>query len=150
MNFHKVYMYIITFKIIRAEVQMLQVLQLCQWRTNLTSQRLKITYSNWRRSMKIKHDHMTRLVVTLYSSPFATLSFVFPIAPWRKHSIVIDNTLFEVKESLSLPLYAPNFSVTHPQTGFKTEQKQKKGNKISKGACSHVQHRARIVCNNKD
>ena len=129
---------------IPAEVQMLQVLQLCQWRTKLRYLTSQIS------AMKIKHDHMTRLVVTLHSCPFATISFVFPIPPWRKHSTVIDNTLFELKESLSLPLSAPNFSITHPETGFETEQKQKKGNKISKGACSHVQHRARIVCNNKD
>ena len=65
----------------------------------------------------MKHDDVTRLVNTLDSSPVATISVVMFISPRRKKAIVIDKATFEVKESLSLPLYAPS---NIPQARFGT------------------------------
>ena len=80
-------------EIIVTEVQIFQVLQLNQGRTDLPSQTS---------ATKIKHDDMTSTVVAMNTLPLAAILARFSVSPRSKPATIVMNDLFEVEQGLSL------------------------------------------------
>lgn len=67
----------------------------------------------------VRTDHGDQARSHGLSGCYTQVSFVFLMPPWRKHSKIINNTLFEAKKGSSLPVQAPNFSISNPRTRLK-------------------------------
>ena len=90
----------------------------------------------------MKLDDVTWSLATVDSSPSATISFVLFISPRREKAMIIDKAMFEVKESLFLPLCTPsNFSHSgsKPRFGREHQNHKKTNQEVLKGPWSHGQ-----------
>ncbi|KAG5549799.1 hypothetical protein RHGRI_014940 [Rhododendron griersonianum] len=90
--------------IIAAEIKMPQVGKVAELMRNwaIKSIPTKCTPSHLQQSLELPQEET---VAAVHPFPFAT---VFRTPPRRETTIIVDKIWFEVEESLSLPLYAPD------------------------------------------